>query len=112
MAKALYNTGETAHGNLAALIDVAGGATVSKPLIDTGAIKQILFAMDSGQEISEHKAPFPAMVQVLTGRLRFGIGGESREMGPHDWVMMKPNEPHDLSAIEPARFLLTLIKGG
>jgi quercetin dioxygenase-like cupin family protein len=111
MAKPLFATDETQHANLVTLADIVGDAIVSKPLVDTGPLKQILFSMDAGQEISEHKAPFPAMVHVLTGRLRFGIGGETREMSPHDWVMMKPGEMHDLTALEPTRFLLTLIKG-
>ena len=110
MAKPLYTTDQTRHANLVELIDIASGAIVSKPLIDTGPIKQILFSMDVEQEISQHKAPFPAMVQVLSGRLRFGIDGKDREMGAHDWVLMKPNEPHDLTALEPTRFMLTLIK--
>lgn len=110
MAKPLYSTDQTQYANLVALIDIASGAIVSKPLIDTGSLKQILFSMDAGQDISQHKAPYAAMVQVLSGQLRFGVGGESRQMGPHDWVLMKPDEPHDLSALEPTRFLLTLIK--
>ena len=112
MAKPLFGTDGTHFGNVVALIDVAGGAIVSKPLIDTGSVKQILFSMDADQEISEHKAPFAATVQVLSGRLRFGVEGQDREMAAHDWVLMKPGEPHDLTALEPTRFLLTLIKGG
>ena len=112
MAKPLFTPDRTDDANLLALADVVAGAIVSKPLIDTGALKQILFAMDAEQEISQHKAPFPATVHVLDGRLRFGVAGRDREMGPHDWVLMKPGEPHDLTAIEPTRFLLTLVKQG
>jgi len=110
MATPLYTADQTHHANLLALIDVTAGAIVSKPLIDTGSVKQILFSMDAGQEISRHTAPFPATVQVLSGKLRFGVGGTDRQMQAHDWVIMQPNEPHDLTAIEPTRFLLTLIK--
>lgn len=111
MAKPLFTTDQTMHANIVELIDVVSDAIVSKPLIDTGPLKQILFSMDAGQEISQHKAVFPATVQVLTGRLRFGLGGEDREMGPHDWVLMQAGEMHDLTALEPTRFVLTLVKG-
>ena len=110
MAKPLFDVDETRHANIAELIDVVPGAIVSKTLIDTGPLKQVLFSMDAGQEISEHKAQFPAMVHVLSGQLRFGIGDDDRQMGTNDWVLLKPSEPHDLTATEPTRFLLTLIK--
>ena len=111
MAKPLFTPDQTVHANLAELIDIVSDAIVSKPLIDTGPLKQILFSMDTGQEISQHKAAFPATVQVLTGQMRFGIGGTDREMGPHDWVLMQAGEMHDLTALEPTRFMLTLVKG-
>jgi len=110
MAKPLYSPDQTHHANLVELIDIASGAIVSKALLDTGPFKQILFAMDAEQDISQHKAPFVATVQVLSGRLRFGIDGTDRQMQANDWVLMKPNEPHDLTALEPTRFLLTLFK--
>lgn len=110
MAKPLFNVTDAHHGNLIELIDVPADGTTSKALIDTGDVKQILFAMDAGQDISEHRAPYVATVQVLTGRLDFRVADEQRTMGPHDWVVMPPNAPHDLAAPEPCRFLLTLVK--
>ncbi len=111
MATPLFDASTTHFGNLAELCPVVSGAIVSKPLIDTGALKEILFAMDAGQDISEHRAPYVATVQVLSGRLRFSVAGETREMGPSDWLVMPPNAPHDLTALEPTLFLLVLVKG-
>lgn len=111
MAKPLFDATTTHHGNLAELCPVVAGAIVSKPLIDTGALKEILFAMDAGQEISEHRAPYVATVHVLSGRLRFSVDGSSREMVASDWLVMPPNQAHDLAALEPTLFLLVLVKG-
>lgn len=111
MAKPLFDATAVHHGNLDELCPVVPAAIVSKPLIDTGVLKQILFSMDAGQDISEHRAPYVATVHVLRGRMRFSVGGEPRVMGPSDWLVMPPNAPHDLIAEEPTVFLLTLVKG-
>ena len=111
MAKALFDAQSIAAANLLQQAPVVGGGIVSKALIDRGALKQILFAMDAGQQISEHKAPFVATVQVLSGRLKFRVGGKEHDLGPHDWIVMPPNEAHDLIAAEAVVFLLTLVKG-
>ncbi|MCC6228947.1 MAG: cupin domain-containing protein [Phycisphaerales bacterium] len=91
---------------------IVTGATVSRALLNTPDGRVIVFAMDVGQEMSEHRAPFMATVHVLDGRLKFGVDGEERDMRAHDWLVMPPNAPHRLLAIEPARFVLTLFKRG
>jgi quercetin dioxygenase-like cupin family protein len=53
-----------------------------------------------------------ASVHMLDGRLKFGVDGKDREMRANDWLIMPPNAPHRLSAIEPTRFVLTLFKRG
>jgi quercetin dioxygenase-like cupin family protein len=89
---------------------IVPGATVSKPLLNLPAGKVVIFAMDAGQEISEHRAPFVTTVQVLEGRLRFGVGGVEREMSAPDWLVMPPDAPHKLMALQPTRFMLTMFK--
>ncbi len=91
---------------------IVAGATVSRALLNTPDGRVIVFAMDAGQEMSEHRAPFMASVQVLDGRLKFGVDGKDREMRANDWLIMPPNAPHRLLAIEPTRFVLTLFKRG
>jgi quercetin dioxygenase-like cupin family protein len=95
---------------LLASCPIVPGATVSKPLVNLSEGKVIVFAMDAGQEISEHRAPFVSTVHVLDGRLRFGVESREQEMGPHDWLVMPASAPHRLTALEPTRFLLTLFK--
>ena len=95
---------------LLASCPVTPGATVSRPLLNVPEGKVVLFAMDQGQEMSEHAAPFAATVHVLDGRLRFTIEAQARDMGPNDWLMMPASARHSLMAIAPTRFLLTLFK--
>ena len=110
-AKPLFGTDSTELAQIADLIPVVPGAIVTKALIDTGVLKQILFSLDAGQEISNHKAPFPATVHVLEGRLAFDVEGKNMDLGPGAGLIMKPNALHNLRATEPCRMLLTLIKG-
>lgn len=110
MAKALYSTEKVDHANLLELTPIVQGATVSKPLVNSDALRQVVFAMDKGQSMSEHRAPFIVVVQVLDGELEFTVDGQARRLTAHDWLVMPPDKPHDLDAVEPTRFLLTLAK--
>lgn len=110
MATALTDASAPTFANLLATCPIVPGANVSKPLLNLPEGKLVLFAMDAGQEISDHHAPFIATVHVLEGRLLFGVAGKDREMGPSDWLVMPPNAPHRLRALEPTRFLLTMLK--
>lgn len=110
MATPLFDASTPQFAGLLESCPVVPGATVSKPLMNLPQGKVVLFAMDAGQEISEHRAPFVATVQVLDGKLRFRIAGQERVMGPNDWLLMPGNAPHDLTALEPTRFVLTLFK--
>ncbi len=110
MAQALYKTEQVNYANLLELTPIVAGATVSKPLVNSDALRQVVFAMDKGQLMSEHRAPFIVVVQVLDGELDFTVDGETRRLVAHDWLVMPPDKPHDLDAVEPTRFLLTMVK--
>jgi len=110
MVKALYSTDQVGFANLLALTPIVPDATVSKPLVNSDALRQVVFAMDKGQIISEHRAPFVVVVQVLDGELDFTVDGQTRRLAAHDWLVMPPNKPHDLDAVLPTRFLLTMVK--
>lgn len=112
MAAPLMDVSSTEFLDLLQACPIVPGATVSKPLLNLPEGKVVIFAMDAGQEISEHRAPFVATVQVLEGRLRFGIGGVDREMVAPHWLVLPADAPHRLSALEPTRFVLTLFKRG
>lgn len=110
MTKALFDTTAIATANLLDTVPVVIGAIVSKALVNTASCKLIVFAMDAGQSISEHHAPYVATVHVLDGRLMFGAGGTTYAMTANDWLVMPHDARHDLTATEPTRFLLTLLK--
>ena len=110
MAKAMFDGQSVGEVGLLEAVPIVAGSVVSKPLVNTAGCKVILFAMDAGQSISEHHAPFVATVHVLAGRLDFGVGGKKRVMAANDWLIMPFDEKHDLTALAPTHFLLTLLK--
>lgn len=110
MSKPLFDADAVRAANLLELIECVESGTVSKTLLNLPKFKQVLFAMDANQELSEHRAPFVALVQVLDGRLRMRVAGQDHTLGAADWLLMPPDAPHDVRADEPTRFLLTLVK--
>lgn len=108
MAAPLLDATTPGFLDLLQICPIVPGATVSRPLLNLPEGKVVIFAMDAGQEMSEHRAPFVATVQVLEGRLRFGVEAVEKIMGPSDWLLMPANAPHRLTALEPTRFVLTL----
>lgn len=112
MAPPLLDASTPEFLNLLELCPIVPGATVSKPLVNLPECKVVVFAMDVGQEMSEHRAPFVATVHILDGQLRFGVGDVEKIMGPSQWLLMPANAAHSLTALEPTRFLLTLFKRG
>ena len=69
-----------------------------------------LFAFDAGEELSEHTAPFDALVLTLTGTLTLTIGGQQVHATPGTIVRMPANVPHAVHAPEPARMLLIMLR--
>lgn len=109
--KPTFDTSAVCAARLPDLCPVVPGATVSKPLVNAPSIRQVLFSMDAGQEMSDHKAPFLATVQVVLGRLMFSVCGQTHDLRAGDWLLMPPDALHALKAVEPTIFLLTLVKG-
>jgi quercetin dioxygenase-like cupin family protein len=100
----------TAIGDIAAEVQIQAGAVVSKVIHRDEHINVTVFGFDAGQELSEHRASRAAVVQVLTGRLRFTVDGEELDAAPGWWLHMAPNAPHALVATEPTIMLLTLVR--
>jgi quercetin dioxygenase-like cupin family protein len=69
-----------------------------------------LFAFDRGQGLSEHSAPFDALVQVVDGTLELTIGGADVRVSAGEIVRMPANVPHALQAPEPAKMVLTMLR--
>ena len=92
------------------LITVQPGAVASRTLRKSKTGTLTLFAFDEDQELSEHSAPFDALVQVLEGRLVITIGGEAHSVDSGQVILMPANVPHALRADTPSRMLLTMFR--
>jgi len=92
------------------LIEYAADAVVSKTILDKPAGTITLFAFDAGQKLSEHTAPYDAVVQVLDGRGRLTIGGKPATVSAGEVVIMPGNVPHSVAADERFKMLLTMIR--
>ena len=92
------------------LVNYQDDSIVSKTLIDKKTGTVTLFAFDKGQALSEHTAPFDALVFIVDGRAEIGISGEVKDMTKGDIITMPANKPHFLKAKEPFKMLLIMIK--
>jgi quercetin dioxygenase-like cupin family protein len=92
------------------LIAYQEGSVVSRTLIkkDTGTVT--VFAFDKDQGLSEHTAPFDAMVSILDGKAEIKISGVPILVGEGEMLIMPANEPHALKAVEPFKMMLTMIR--
>ncbi|MGZ5212263.1 MAG: cupin domain-containing protein [Actinomycetota bacterium] len=85
-------------------------AVVSKVLHRGDGLEVTEFGFDAGEGLTEHTASRAAIVQVLSGRLRFTVDGEELDAGPGSWIYMTPGTPHSLVSQEPTVMLLTLLR--
>ena len=95
------------------LTDMVGyqdGSVVSRTLIKKDVGTVTLFSFDEGQGLSEHSAPYDAMVTVLDGRAEIMIGGEPHSVSAGEMVMMPANIPHALKADVPFKMMLVMIR--
>ena len=97
--------------DLGTLIDYAQGSVISRTLLDKKTGTLTLFSFDTGQGLSEHTAPFDAVVQIVEGRAELTIGGETVEAEAGQTVLMPADVPHALRATERFKMLLTMIRG-
>jgi len=96
--------------NLKGLINYQDGSVVSREIIrkSTGIIT--LFAFDNGQGLSEHTAPFDAMVQILEGEAEITISGKAYYLKEGQMIILPVNEVHALKAISKFKMLLVMIR--
>ena len=86
------------------------GAVVSRTLLKRAGGTITLFAFDEGQALSEHTAPFDALVITLSGGLVLTIGGRDVETTPQTVVLMPANVPHAVRATESSRMMLIMLR--
>ena len=99
---------ETLH--LAEMVTYQDGSVVSRQITKADAGNVTLFAFDKEQELSEHTAPFDALVHILDGNAEIKISGKAFNLETGDAIIMPANEPHALKASTPFKMLLTMIR--
>ncbi len=95
--------------DIADLLEIPDTGTLSRVLHRDDRLRVVGFAFDEGQELTEHTAAVPALVQVLSGSLEINLDGETIEMGPGAWLRMDAHLAHSLRAVEPSVVLLTMM---
>ena len=95
---------------LADLVSYQEGSVVSRQITKAEAGNVTLFAFDAGQELSEHSAPFDALVEVLDGMAEIRISGQPYALVAGDAIVMPGNEPHAVRALSRFKMLLTMIR--
>jgi quercetin dioxygenase-like cupin family protein len=92
------------------LLDYQEASVVSRTIItkETGTVT--LFAFDQGEGLSEHTAPFDALVHVLDGATEITISGKPYTLGEGQMIIMPADEPHALKAVERFKMMLVMVK--
>jgi quercetin dioxygenase-like cupin family protein len=95
---------------VADLLEYQEGSVVSREIIrkETGTVT--IFAFDKGEGLSEHTAPFDALVQVVDGKAEIIISGKSNMVNAGEMIIMPANDPHALNAVERFKMVLTMIR--
>ena len=92
------------------LVDYQAGSVVSRTVIDKSAGTLTLFAFDEGQGLSEHMAPFDALVYILDGEAEVTISGKPFRVKKGEMLIMPANHPHALRAQQRFKMMLVMIK--
>jgi quercetin dioxygenase-like cupin family protein len=101
---------EAQVAKLAELVDYQDGSVVSREIISKKTGTVTLFAFDQGQGLSEHTAPFDALVHVFDGEAEIIISGKPLHVKEGEIVIMPADQPHALKAIKKFKMMLTMIR--
>jgi quercetin dioxygenase-like cupin family protein len=96
--------------NVISLAEYQTGAVVSRQIIKAEGGNVTLFVFDQGQELSEHTAPFDALVHVLEGEAEIKISGKPFLLKAGEGIIMPADLPHAVKAVRKFKMLLTMIK--
>jgi quercetin dioxygenase-like cupin family protein len=96
--------------DLGGLVDYQAGSVVSRTVIDKGVGTVTVFAFDAGSGLSEHTAPYDALVQIIEGRAEITIAGRPFTVSGGQIIIMPANRPHALRAAERFKMMLVMIR--
>lgn len=91
------------------ITEIPNESIVSRTIVRDNGLKAIVFAFAPGQELSEHTASVPAIIQILEGECDVTIGQDAFQARPGFWAHMQPNLPHSILARTPVRMLLIML---
>jgi len=91
-------------------ITYAEGGIVSKEFIHNQGGSVTLFSFDKGQRLSEHSAPFDAVLQIIDGELEIIVDGKPTVVKAGEMFIIPANAPHAVNAIKPFKMIITMIK--
>lgn len=97
--------------DVAHMIDYAEGGVVSKELIHNDAGSVTLFSFDAGQQLSEHTAPFDALLQVVEGEMELSVEGKVNVVKAGEAFVIPTGARHSVSAAKPFKMIITMIRG-
>jgi quercetin dioxygenase-like cupin family protein len=92
------------------LVEYQQETIVSRTIINKEAGTLTIFAFDKGQSLSEHTAPFDALLNVIEGEVEVVISGQKHNLKAGEIIIMPANEPHAVRAIEKFKMMLIMIK--
>jgi quercetin dioxygenase-like cupin family protein len=92
------------------LVVYQGGSVVSREIVSKPTGTVTLFAFDTGQGLSEHTAPFDALVYIFDGEAEIIISGKPFHVKRGETIVMPANQPHALKAINKFKMMLTMIR--
>lgn len=96
--------------SLTGLVSVSASAIVSRTVINRRSGTVTLFAFDKGQSLSEHSAPFDALILGLEGEAEVVLEGRPHRLGRGEMIILPAGKPHGLKAIKPFKMALIMIK--
>jgi len=92
------------------LVQVQSGSVVSRTIINKKSGTVSVFAFDKGESLSEHTAPFDALVEIIEGKATITIEGKNQTVEQGQQIILPANKPHALSAPEPFKMVLVMIR--
>ena len=93
------------------VIDYADGGVISKELIHSNAGSVTLFSFDAGQGLSEHSAPFDALIQVIEGKMELTVEGTKHVINAGESFIIPIGAHHSVNAAERFKMIITMIRG-
>lgn len=96
--------------NVAGLVGYQKASIVSRTIIDKDSGTVTLFAFDEGQGLSEHTAPYDALVQILDGEAEVIISGKTHGLSQSEVIIVPANEAHAVRAVRKFKMMLVMIR--